>query len=148
MRFFLPAAIFELSNSAAGKNNNKPNKNEVKQTMDHFFEEEFKEKVLDSKIPVIMDFYADWCGPCRALSPVIERISKEYEGKVSLVKVDCDECTDLAAEMEIKSIPTIIVFNNGEQVGKKIGAVPEPELRKFIEKSIKPKKEKKKNDKS
>ena len=105
--------------------------------MGHFFEEEFKEKVLDSKIPVILDFYADWCGPCRALSPVIEKIAKEYEGKISLVKVDCDECLDLAKEMEIKTIPTIIVMNNGEQIGKKIGCIPEMELRKFIKESTK-----------
>lgn len=110
--------------------------------MDHFFEEEFKEKVLDSKIPVIMDFYADWCGPCRAISPIIEKVAKEYEGKVSLVKVDCDECPDLAAEMEIKSIPTVIVMNNGEPVARNVGYMTETQIKKFIDKSIKPKKKK------
>ena len=105
--------------------------------MDHFFEEEFKEKVLDSNIPVIMDFYADWCGPCRAMSPVIENVAKEYEGKVSLVKVDCDECEDLAADMEIKSIPTVIAMNNGEQVAKNVGYMNETQVKKFIELVIK-----------
>ncbi len=107
--------------------------------MDHFFEEEFKEKVLDSKIPVIMDFYADWCGPCRALSPTIEKVAKEYEGKLSLVKVDCDECEDLSRDMEIKSIPTIIIMKNGEQIGKNVGYMTETQLKKFIDKTIKPK---------
>ena len=110
--------------------------------MDHFFEEEFKEKVLDSKIPVIMDFYADWCGPCRAISPIIEKVAKEYEGKVSLVKVDCDECTDLAAEMEIKTIPTVIIMNEGEQVARNVGYMTETQIKKFIDKSLKPKKKK------
>ncbi len=105
--------------------------------MDHFFEEEFKEKVLDSKIPVIMDFYADWCGPCRAMSPVIENVAKEYDGKISLVKVDCDECGDLAVEMEIKSIPTVIAMNNGEQVAKNVGYMNETQVKKFIELVIK-----------
>lgn len=107
--------------------------------MDHFFEEEFKEKVLDSKIPVIMDFYADWCGPCRALSPTIEKVAKEYEGKLSLVKVDCDECEDLSRDMEIKSIPTIIIMKDGEQIGKNVGYMTETQLKKFIDKTIKPK---------
>ena len=104
--------------------------------MEHFFEEEFKEKVLDSKVPVIMDFYADWCGPCRALSPAIEKIAAEYEGNVSVIKVDCDECQDLAVEMAIKSIPTIVVMIDGEEAARNVGYLKEEDLKKFINKNI------------
>jgi len=132
LRNFLPPAA-----EFGGRKKNKQYKRG--KPMDHFFEEEFKEKVLDSKIPVIMDFYADWCGPCRALSPTIEKVAKEYEGKLSLVKVDCDECEDLSRDMEIKSIPTIIIMKDGEQIGKNVGYMTETQLKKFIDKTIKPK---------
>jgi len=105
--------------------------------MDHFFEEEFKEKVLDSKIPVIMDFYADWCGPCKALSPIIDKIAKEYNENISVIKVDCDECSDLVAEMAIKSIPTIVVMKDGKEIARNIGYLNETDLRSFINKNIK-----------
>lgn len=105
--------------------------------MDHFFEEEFKEKVLDSKIPVIMDFYADWCGPCKALSPLIDKIAKEYNENISVIKVDCDECSNLAAEMTIKSIPTIVVMKDGKEIARNIGYLNETDLRSFINKNIK-----------
>ena len=105
--------------------------------MEHFFEEEFKEKVLDAKIPVILDFYADWCGPCRAFSPLIEKFAKECGDKVSVIKVDCDECEDLAREMSIRTIPTILIFKSGEEIARSVGYLNENELKKFINKNLK-----------
>ncbi len=105
--------------------------------MDHFFEEEFKEKVLDSKVPVVMDFYADWCGPCRALSPLIDKITKEYGEDISVIKIDCDECEKLTTEMSIKTIPTIVIMKNGEEIARNTGYLSEKDLKLFIGKNIK-----------
>ncbi len=105
--------------------------------MEHFFEEEFKEKVLDSKTPVVLDFYADWCGPCKAFSPIVEKIAGEYGDKISVIKVDCDECEDLARELSIKTIPTVLVFKDGEEIARNVGYLNEKDLKKFLKKNLK-----------
>lgn len=85
---------------------------------------EYNEKVANSALPVLIDFYATWCGPCRMLSPVIEEIAKEYEGKIKVYKVDVDEEGELANEFGISSIPTLVVVKNGEVVEKATGYRP------------------------
>lgn len=104
--------------------------------MDHFFEEEFEEKVLKSELPVLLDFYANWCGPCRALSPHITKISEDYTNKLKVVKVDCDECLDLAADFEIKTIPTLVIMKNGQEVDRRVGGARPQDLIKFIDKNM------------
>ena len=84
--------------------------------------ENFENEVMGSKIPVLVDFWAAWCGPCRMLAPVIEEIAKEYEGKVKVCKVNVDENGPLSAQFAIVSIPTVILFKNGKPVEKLIGA--------------------------
>lgn len=104
--------------------------------MEHFFEEEFKEKVLDSELPVLMDFYANWCGPCRALGPHVKNLAESHKDKLKVIQVDCDECPNLAAEFEIKTIPTLVIMKNGEEVAKHIGTINKDNLIKFVEKHI------------
>ena len=81
----------------------------------------FEEVVLKSDKPLLVDFWATWCGPCRMLGPVIEEIAKEYEGKVVVGKVDVDSNQDYAAKYGVRNIPTVLVFKNGEVVGRQVG---------------------------
>ncbi len=85
---------------------------------------EFEKEVLKSQTPAVVDFYADWCGPCRMVSPIIEQLSKEYSGRVKFAKVNTDENPDIAMRYGIMSIPTIIIFKNGQVASTVIGAGP------------------------
>lgn len=93
----------------------------------------FDEEVLKSELPVVVDFWAAWCGPCRMLAPELEAFAEEYEGKVKVGKVNVDEESELAREFGIMSIPTILVFKGGEMVKKSIGFVKKDEIYALIE---------------
>jgi len=88
----------------------------------------FKELVLDSDKVAIVDFWAEWCGPCKAIGPMIEELSKEYEGKAIVGKVDVDSNPETAMKYGIRNIPTILFIKNGEVVDKQVGAVPKSVL--------------------
>lgn len=90
--------------------------------------ENFKEEVLNSEKPVLVDFYADWCGPCNAMLPVIEELAKELEGKAKVGKINVDENSDIAVEYNVMSIPTLIVFKNGKEEKKLVGLRDKEEL--------------------
>lgn len=94
--------------------------------------ENFKNEVLESDLPVLVDFWATWCGPCRMLSPIIEEIAEEYEGSVKVGKVNVDDEPELAAQYEIESIPTVMYFRNGEVSDTVIGYRPKSEFEKMI----------------
>ena len=89
-----------------------------------FTEENFDSEVLKSDIPVLVDFYADWCGPCKMMMPTVEKLAEKYDGKVKVGKVNSDENNALCAKYCIMSIPTFLVFKNGELVDSKTGAMP------------------------
>ena len=97
----------------------------------------FKSVVLESKVPVVVDFWAEWCGPCRAVAPVLEEISNEYSSKIKIVKINTDEEPQLAMQYGVSSIPNMSVFQSGEVVKAIIGAKPKPVLLKELDEFIK-----------
>ena len=94
----------------------------------HLTDENFDEEVLESKVPVLVDFWADWCGPCRRVAPVIEELAEKYMGQLKVGKLNVDENPGIASYHGIKSIPTLIFFRDGKPVEEVIGAVPKEEL--------------------
>jgi thioredoxin 1 len=92
----------------------------------------FEEEVLKSDLPVLVDFWAPWCAPCRMVAPVLEEISKEYEGKLKICKVNVDESPELASQYGIMSIPTLLIFKGGIIVEQAIGAMPKQDLERLV----------------
>ena len=99
---------------------------EMKLTKDNF------NQVISSETPVLVDFYADWCGPCRMLSPVIHELAEELQGKVTVGKVNVDEQMELAAKFGISSIPSLLVFRNGQVVNRSLGFVPKQNILRML----------------
>lgn len=93
----------------------------------------FKQEILDSPIPVLTDFWATWCNPCRMLAPVLEELAQEYEGRVKLCKVDVDENADLSMMYGIVSVPTLILMRDGKEVERLSGLRPLEELEEFLD---------------
>jgi thioredoxin 1 len=99
-------------------------------------EADFKEVVLESELPVLVDFWAPWCGPCRMVAPVVEEIAQQYEGKVKVVKLNTDENPQIASQYGIRSIPTLMVFKGGQKQEMVVGAVPKTTLSNTLEKHL------------
>lgn len=97
----------------------------------------FEEEVLASDIPVFVDFYADWCGPCKMMAPVVEKLAEKYDGKLKVGKCNVDEENEIAGKYRIMSIPTMMIFVNGEAKETIVGAVSQAELENLIEKNAK-----------
>lgn len=94
--------------------------------------ENFKSFVLDSNKPVLIDFWAPWCGPCRMVSPIVDELAEDLDGKANIGKINVDEQPDLAAQYGIMSIPTLLVFKGGELAGKKIGVQTKQALKEML----------------
>jgi thioredoxin 1 len=98
----------------------------------HVTDAEFDSRVLQNPLPVIVDFWATWCSPCRAIAPTLERIAVEYDGKVVVAKVDTDENPLNAQKFGVQGIPTLLLMNKGREVDRIVGAMPEAKLRSAI----------------
>jgi thioredoxin 1 len=96
----------------------------------------FKQEVLESEIPVLVDFWAPWCGPCRMVAPVVDEISELYQGQVKVVKLNTDENPSVASQYGIRSIPTLVIFKGGVKVDMVVGAVPKTTLSNTLEKYL------------
>ena len=96
----------------------------------------FEHEVLKSDLPVLVDFWAAWCGPCKMIAPIIDQLAEEYDGKAKIAKVNVDDNRDLAVQFKVMSIPTLILFKDGEIVDQIMGACPKAELEKFIQKAL------------
>ncbi|MEB3277814.1 MAG: thioredoxin [Lyngbya sp.] len=96
----------------------------------------FQQEVLDSDVPVLVDFWAPWCGPCRMVAPVVDEIAEQYAGKVKVVKLNTDENPSVAGQYGIRSIPTLMIFKGGLKVDMVVGAVPKTTLANTIEKYL------------
>ena len=97
----------------------------------------FKEEVLNSNIPVLADFWTEWCMPCRMISPVIEELAEDHKGKIKFVKINVDNNTELATDLQILSIPLLILFNNGKELTRIVGANPKDYIEKEISQALK-----------
>lgn len=96
----------------------------------------FDAEVRNSDIPVVVDFWAEWCGPCRAIGPALEEISSEMDGRVKIVKVNVDENPNSPAQMGVRGIPALFIFKNGKVISNRAGAAPKAALQHWIEESI------------
>lgn len=101
-----------------------------------FDEKNFSDEVMKSEIPVIVDFWAEWCGPCHIMSPIIDEVAKEFEGKAKIGKVNVDENQVISSKYGIMSIPTILAFKDGKVIGQLVGARPKKDLVDLISKVI------------
>jgi len=99
----------------------------------HVTDQEFESVVLKSSLPVVVDFWAPWCGPCRMVAPTLDKLAKEQEGKVLIAKVNTDENPEWAMRFGVQGIPTMLFVANGQLVHKQVGAMPEPILRQLVD---------------
>ena len=103
------------------------------QTTLHLTEAEFDQTLAKHSEPLLVDFWAEWCGPCRAVAPVLEELAQEYAGRVTVAKVNVDEHPGLAARFQVRSIPTLLIFKQGAVVDQVVGAVPKGQIKKRLD---------------
>ena len=96
----------------------------------------FEQEVLKSTEPVLVDFFAEWCGPCKAMAPALEQVAKEMEGKLKVVKLDVDQNPTVTGKYGIRAMPTLILFKNGQAEGQKIGAVRKADVAAFLDSKL------------
>lgn len=99
-------------------------------------DDSFQSDVLSANVPVVVDFWAEWCGPCKMIGPSLEEIAKELDGKVKIAKVNVDENPAIASQLGIRSIPTLMLYKGGKVASQKVGAAPKGELKKWIDAAI------------
>ncbi len=107
-------------------------KQEQTELVKHVSETSFESEVLKSDRPVLVDFWASWCGPCRAIAPVIDQLASKYQGRLSVAKVNVDENSSVAAQFGVRSIPSLLLFKGGQVVGTVVGARPLEEIERFV----------------
>ena len=97
----------------------------------------FQEEVLESSLPVLVDFYADWCGPCKMMAPIVAALAEKYDGRIKVGKINVDENDDVVGRFGIRNIPTVIFFKNGEMVDKIVGATSKDKFKEKVENLLK-----------
>ena len=102
----------------------------------HVSDATFQSDVLDSDAPVLVDYWAEWCGPCKMIAPILDEISKDYEGKLQIAKVNVDENQAVPSKYGIRGIPTLMLFKNGAQVAVKVGALSKSQLTAFLDSNL------------
>ena len=102
----------------------------------HVTDSTFEDEVLKSETPVMVDYWAEWCGPCRAIAPVLEEIADEYNGKLIVAKMDVDQNQTIPQKYSVRGIPTLMIFKNGDLIGTKVGQASKSQLAAFIDSTI------------
>ncbi len=104
--------------------------------VNHVTDDTFKKEVVESAIPVLVDFWATWCGPCRMIAPMVEEIAREYEGKLKVCKIDVDQSSQIASHFGIMSIPTLMFFKDGKIMDQVVGALNKSDLKKRVDANL------------
>ena len=99
-------------------------------------DDQFESEVINSGTPVLVDFWAEWCGPCKAVAPTLEELAEDYDGRLKIVKVDIDENREAASRFGIRSIPSLLLFKDGAEVDRILGALPKQQLAEKIDKHL------------
>ena len=128
----LESEIFDFTNITAGSQKTASGMKELKMATVKVDKSNFQSDVLNSDVPVVVDFWAEWCGPCKMIAPSLEEISTEMAGKVKITKLNIDENPDLAAQYGVRSIPTLVLFKGGEPASMQVGARPKSALADWI----------------
>ena len=102
----------------------------------HISDSTFEQEVVQSDIPVLVDYWAEWCGPCKMIAPILDEIASEYEGKLKITKLNIDENPDTPPKFGIRGIPTLMIFKGGDVQSTKVGALSKSQLTAFIDQSI------------
>jgi len=105
-------------------------------TIVHVTDTSFEQEVLNADTPVLVDYWAEWCGPCKMIAPVLEEVAADYEGRVKVVKVDVDSNKEAAQKYNVRGIPTLMVFKNGSAEATKVGALSKTQLQEFVDSAL------------
>ena len=108
----------------------------MSELIQHVTDDTFEPEVLKSDLPVLVDYWAEWCGPCKAIAPILEEVAKQYSGKLKIAKIDVDANTEVPKKFNIRGIPTLMIFKNGNMEAMKVGALSKSQLTAFIDSHI------------
>jgi len=106
------------------------------QTIEHITDDSFEPEVLKSEVPVLVDYWAEWCGPCKSIAPILEEVAKEYGGRLKVTKITVDENQQVPARFGIRGIPTLMLFKNGNVEATRVGALSKSQLTAFLDSNI------------